>query len=65
MPADLVGDIIRGLLTFVLKTQHNPILTSISDAFRIAQTEAKETAEHTAHALEKIKTKLKNNAEII
>jgi hypothetical protein len=63
MPADLVGDIIRGLLTFVLKMQHTPDLTSISDALRIVQTEAKATAEHTAHALEGIKTELKNNTE--
>jgi hypothetical protein len=63
MPADLVGDIIRGSLTFVLKMQHTPDLTSISDALRIVQTEAKATAEHTAHALEGIKTELKNNTE--
>jgi methyl-accepting chemotaxis protein len=43
--------------------QHTPNLTSISDALKIVQTEAKATAEHTAHALEGIKTKLKNNTE--
>lgn len=63
LPADLVGDIIRGSLTFVLKMQHTPDLTSISDALRIVQTEAKATAEHTAHTLEQIKTELKNNTE--
>ncbi|KAF2844485.1 hypothetical protein T440DRAFT_462066 [Plenodomus tracheiphilus IPT5] len=63
LPADLVGDIIRGSLTFVLKMQHTPDLTSISDALRIGQTEAKATAEHTAHTLEQIKTELKNNTE--
>ncbi|KAF2844069.1 hypothetical protein T440DRAFT_473686, partial [Plenodomus tracheiphilus IPT5] len=52
IPADLVGDVIRGSLTFVLKMQHTPDLTSISDAIRIVQTEAKATAEHTAHTLE-------------
>ncbi|KAF2025594.1 hypothetical protein EK21DRAFT_18263, partial [Setomelanomma holmii] len=45
IPADLVGDIICGSLTFVLKVQHTPDLTSISDALRIVQTEAKATAE--------------------
>jgi methyl-accepting chemotaxis protein len=63
IPPDHVGDIIRGSLTFVLKMQHTPDLTSISDALRIVQTEAKATAEHTAHALEEIKTELKNNTE--
>ncbi|KAF1934712.1 hypothetical protein EJ02DRAFT_489299, partial [Clathrospora elynae] len=63
IPPDLVGDIIRGSLTFVLKMQHTPNLTSISDALRIVQTKAKATAEHTAHALEEIKTELKNNTE--
>lgn len=63
LPAELVGDIIRGSLTFVLKMQHTPDLTSISDALRIVQTEAKATAEHTAHTLEEIKTELKNNTE--
>ena len=63
MPADLVGDIIRGSLTFIIKMQQTPDLTSISDALRIVQTEAKATAEHTAHALEGIKTELKNNTE--
>jgi hypothetical protein len=63
MPTDIVGDIIRGSLTFVLKMQHTPDLTSIGDALRIVQTEAKATAEHTAHALEGIKTELKNNTE--
>jgi hypothetical protein len=63
MPADIVGDIIRGSLTFILKMQHTPDLTSISDVVRIVQTEAKATAEHRAHALEGIKTELKNNTE--
>jgi hypothetical protein len=61
MPADIIGDIIRGSLTFVLEMQHTPNLTSISDASRIVQTEAKSTAKHTAHALEGIKLEQKNN----
>ena len=44
MPADIVSDIIRGSLTFVLKMQHTPDLSAISDALNIAQTEAKATA---------------------
>jgi hypothetical protein len=38
VPADVVGDIIRGSLTFVLKVQHTPDLSALSDALRIAQT---------------------------
>ena len=41
MPTDIVGDIIRGSLTFVLKMQHTPGLSAISHALRLAQTEAK------------------------
>ncbi|KAF2844380.1 hypothetical protein T440DRAFT_473427 [Plenodomus tracheiphilus IPT5] len=52
IPAELVIDIFRGSLTFVLKMQHTTDLTSISDAISIAQTEAKAIAEHTAHTLE-------------
>jgi hypothetical protein len=43
--------------------QHTPDLTSVNDALRIVQNEAKATAEHTAHALEEIKYELKNNTE--
>ena len=65
MPADIVGDIIRGALTFVLKTQHTPDLSTICDALRIAQTEAKSTAENTAQALDEIKDELRNTAETV
>jgi hypothetical protein len=65
MPTDIVSDIIRGSLTFVLKMQHTPDLSSISDALRIAQTEAKATAEHTAQALDVIKSELKNTVELV
>jgi len=65
MPADIVGDIIRGSLTFVLKTQHTPDLSTLSDALNIAQTEAKATAEHTAQALDVIKSELKNTVELV
>ena len=65
VPADLAGDVIRGALTFVLKTQHTPDLGTICDALRVAQTEAKATAEHTAQALDQIKSELKNTTEIM
>ena len=42
-----------------------PDLSTICDALRIAQTEAKTTAENTAQAVDEIKNKLKNTAEII
>jgi hypothetical protein len=32
LPADIVGDTIRGALTFVLKTQHSPDLRGLSDS---------------------------------
>jgi hypothetical protein len=32
LPADIVGDIIRGALTLVLKTQHSPDLRGLSDS---------------------------------
>jgi hypothetical protein len=65
IPADIVGDIIRGALTFVLKTQHTPDLSTLSDALRIAQTEAKVNAENTAHALGEIKNEIKTTREIV
>ena len=48
LPADIVGDIIRGALTFVLKTQHSLNLNSLSNALNVARTEARATAESTA-----------------
>jgi predicted RNase H-like HicB family nuclease len=65
MPTDIVSDIIRGSLTFVLKMQHTPDLSALSDALRVAQTEAKATAEHTAQALDVIKSELKNTVELV
>ncbi|KAH7060992.1 hypothetical protein BKA63DRAFT_457555 [Paraphoma chrysanthemicola] len=64
VPADVVGDIIRGSLTFVLKVQHTPDLSALSDALRIAQTEAKINAENTAQALGEIKNEVMNTKEI-
>jgi hypothetical protein len=49
--ADIVGDIIRGALTFVLKTQHSPNLRGLSDALNVARTKARATAESTAQTL--------------
>jgi methyl-accepting chemotaxis protein len=65
MPTAIVSDIIRGSLTFVMKMQHTPDLSAISDALRIAQTEAKATAKHTGQALDVIKSELKNTVELV
>jgi methyl-accepting chemotaxis protein len=65
VPADLAGDVIRGALTFVIKTQHTPDLGTICDALRVAQTEAKASAEQTAQALDQIKGELKTTVEMV
>jgi hypothetical protein len=65
VPADLAGDVIRGALTFVLKTQHTPDLGTIRDALGVVQTEAKATAEQTAQVLDQIKGELKHTVEIM
>jgi hypothetical protein len=65
LPADLVGDIIRGALTFVLKTQHSPDLSSFGNALDVARTEAGATAENTAQTLDQIKQGLRSTAELI
>lgn len=65
VPADLAGDVIRGALTLVLKTQHTPDLDTVRDALAIAQTEAKTNAEQTAQALDQIKGELKNTVDIM
>ena len=64
LPADIVGDIIRGALTFVLKAQHSPDLRGLSDALNVAQTEARATAESTAQTLDQIKQELKSTVEL-
>jgi hypothetical protein len=64
-PADLVGDIIRGALTFVLKTQHSPDLSSLGNALNVARTEARATAENTAQTLDQIKQELRSTAELV
>ena len=64
LPADIVGDIIQGALTFVLKTQHSPDLHSLSDALNVAQTKARATAENTAQTLNQIKQELKSTVEL-
>jgi hypothetical protein len=65
LPADIVGDIIRGALTFVLKTQHSPDLSSLSNALDVARTEARATAENTAQTLDQIKQELKSTVELV
>ncbi|KAF5844146.1 hypothetical protein GGP41_008908 [Bipolaris sorokiniana] len=65
VPADLAGDVIRGALTLVLKTQHTPDLDTVRDALAVAQTKAKTNAEQTAQALDQIKGELKNTVDIV
>ncbi|KAI0605761.1 hypothetical protein TUN205_09992 [Pyrenophora tritici-repentis] len=62
---DIVGDIIRGALTFVLKTQHSPDLRGLSDALNVARTEARATAESTAQTLDQIKQELRSTVELV
>ncbi|KAH4150707.1 hypothetical protein HBH70_248940 [Parastagonospora nodorum] len=59
-----IGDIIRGSLTFVLKVQHTSDLSALSDALKIAQTEAKINAENTVQALGEIKNQILKTKEI-
>ncbi|KAH7111337.1 hypothetical protein B0J11DRAFT_498685 [Dendryphion nanum] len=65
VPAELVKTIIHGTVTFILKTQHTPDLNTVHDALRIAKTEAKATADHTAQALHDLKKELENTTEAI
>ncbi|KAF9733767.1 hypothetical protein PMIN01_08110 [Paraphaeosphaeria minitans] len=65
VPADLVKTIIHGTVTFILKVQHTPDLSAISDALRILQTEAKTAATENAHTLSDIKNELKSSTEAV
>ena len=49
VPADIVGDIVRGTVTFVLKTQHFP---DLSDAHNVAQTKVRATMEGMAQIVD-------------
>jgi hypothetical protein len=46
VPADLVKGIIYGTLTFILKVQHAPDLSTVCDALSILQTEAKASSDN-------------------
>lgn len=48
-----------------LKTQHAPDLTTVCDAIRMAQIEAKAVAENNTQALSEIRNELKNTTETI
>ena len=65
MPADIVSNIVGGSLTLVLKMQHTPDLSAISEALNIVQTETKATAEQTAQALDAINNELKSTTKLI
>ena len=60
MPADLVKVIIYGTLTFILKVQHAPDLSTVCDSLSILQTEAKASSDNAAQMLNAVKHKLKN-----
>ena len=59
VPADLVKVIIHGTLTFILKVQHPPDLSTVCDALNILQTEAKASSDNTARMLDAVKHELK------
>jgi methyl-accepting chemotaxis protein len=61
VPADLVKVIIHGTLTFTLKVQHAPDLSTVCDALSILQTEAKASTENAVRMLEAVKHELKTN----
>jgi hypothetical protein len=63
VPAALVKTIIHGTVTFILNMQHAPDLTTVCDAMRMAQTEAKTAAESNAQVLSEIRNGLKNTRE--
>ena len=48
VPADLAGDVIRGALTLVLKTQHTPDLDTVRDALAVA--DRKSTRLNSSHS---------------
>jgi hypothetical protein len=60
VPADLVKVIIHGTLTFILKVQHAPDLSTVCDSLNILQTEAKASSDNAAQMLEAVKHELKN-----
>jgi methyl-accepting chemotaxis protein len=64
VPADIVGHIICGLSTLVLKTQHTLYLSTVSDALNVARTETKAKAENTAQTLDHIKQELQSTVDI-
>jgi hypothetical protein len=69
VPADLVKVIIHGTLTFILKVQHAPDLSTVCDALNILQTEAKASTENAARMLNavkhELKTELKNTTDTV
>jgi hypothetical protein len=69
VPADLVKVIIHGTLTFILKVQHAPDLSTVCDALSILQTKAKASSDNTARMLDavkhELKTEMKNTADTV
>jgi hypothetical protein len=69
VPADLVKVIIHGTLTFILKVQHAPDLSTVCDALSIMQTETKAASDSTAQILntvmQELKTELKTTTDTV
>jgi hypothetical protein len=69
VPADLVKVIIHGMLTFILKVQHVPDLSTVCNTLSILQTEAKVSSDNTARMLDAVKhefkTEITNTANTI
>ena len=69
VPADLVKVIIHGTLTFILKVQHAPDLSTVCDALSVLQTEAKASTENAVRMLnavkQELKTEIKNTADTV
>jgi acetyl-CoA carboxylase beta subunit len=69
VPADLVKVIIHGTLTFILKVQHAPDLSTVCNALNIMQTETKAASDSTAQMLntdmQELKTELKATTDTV
>jgi hypothetical protein len=69
VPADLIRVIIYSTLTFILKVQHAPDLSTVCNSLNILQTKAKASSDNTARMLDavkqELKTKLKNTANTV
>jgi hypothetical protein len=69
VPADLIKIIIHGTLTFILKVQHTPDLSTVCDTLSILRTEAKASSDSATQMLnavkQELKTELKNTTDTV